>query len=261
MQNNNDSFVQSSASPAPAVLRAGAILRLLAEADGAPLSIAQLASSVGVPRSSTMNICAALVELEFVSLTRNGYVLGHGLAELAQDFMDSYSPVKRFAEACRALDPPIDATTQLATIDGGEVVYLARHDGAQMIRIASRVGGRLPANCTGLGKAMLASLSTVELEKALEVFPDPLPAMTPTSIRDMSVLRTEIDMVRERGFALDSEETTPGIVCIAVPLRSNQRLPDAFAVSASLLKADASEQKLESTATILRTLARDLALH
>lgn len=247
----------SSAAPAPAVLRAGAILHLLAAADGEPVPIARLAAAIGAPRSSTMNICAALAELKFVAATRGGFTLGRGLAELAHAYLDTFAPVQRFHEACREVGPALEATAQLATLDGSEVVYLARHDGPQLIRIASRVGGRLPANCTGLGKAMLGSLAPADLDTVLGLFPSPLPTLTEHSIGDLAALRAQIDRVRQDGYALDAEETTPGIVCVAVPLSPRQEIDAAYAISASILRVNASE---DTIAGIVDTL-RDIAAH
>jgi DNA-binding IclR family transcriptional regulator len=244
-----------SAVPSPAVLRAGAILRALAEAEGESLTVGRLAAAIGAPRSSTMNICAALAELQFVSPSRGGYTLGRGLVELAHSFIDTFAPVQGFLEACRSAAPALEATAQLATLDGCDVVYLARHDGAQLIRIASRVGGRLPANCTGLGKAMLASLRDDDLTKVLATFPDPLPQMTEASISEVSVLRQELDVVRAEGFAVDAEETTPGIVCVAVPLAREQRLDQVYAVSASILRVQATPEKIATTVETLKVVA------
>jgi DNA-binding IclR family transcriptional regulator len=246
---------QASAAPAPAVLRAGAMLRVLADAEGAPVPLGRLATAVGAPRSSTMNILAALSELGFVSASRNGYTLGRGLAELAHSFFDTFAPVQRFMETCASATPALEATAQLGTLDGFEVVYLARHDGAQLIRIASRIGGRLPANCTALGKAMLASLRDDEREKVFSAFPSPMPQMTDLSINDVDVLRGEVELVKRQGFALDAEETTPGIVCVAVPLSAEQTLDDVYAVSASILRAQATAEKVDATVDLLRALA------
>jgi DNA-binding IclR family transcriptional regulator len=206
-----------------------------------------------------MNICAALIELRFVTSSRDGYALGRGVAELAHSYFDGFAPVQRFLEACRTAAPELEATAQLATLDGPEVVYLARHDGGQLIRIASRVGGRLPANCTGLGKAMLSTLSADELSDVMATFPRPLPKLTAHSIGDVDLLKAEIEAVREKGFALDAEETTLGIVCVAVPLSDNQPLDDVYAVSASILRTQATDEKIAAVAETLRGVAAQTA--
>lgn len=135
-------------------------------------------------------------------------------------------------------------------------MYLARHDGKDLISIASRVGGRLPANCTALGKAMLGSLGQPQLDLLLDAQPEQLASLTPESISDVAALRAALVAVTENGYALDDEETTPGIVCVAVPLLPRQDIHHAYAVSASILRINASPERIESAVRLLTNLAQ-----
>jgi DNA-binding IclR family transcriptional regulator len=112
----------------------------------------------------------------------------------------------------------------LGVLDGGEVVYIERISGHQAADVPSRIGGRFPAYCTGLGKAQLAFLPRARCE---ELFAGPLAGRTPGSITDAGRLRRELDLVAERGVACDREETEPGIACVAAPVLDRRGQPVA----------------------------------
>lgn len=247
---------RGSAAPPPAILRAGNILSIVAAAGGSPIRATVLAKALGIPRSSAVNICSALLEIGLLNQGDHGYTLGHRLGELGQAYFETFSPVKAFTDYCQGLRPSLSMTVQLGTLDDFDVVYLAKHEGDQPLSIASRVGGRLPANCTALGKAMLSSLDAGQLDRVLESQSDPLPALTSRSHSTERELRLAVEESRVRGFAIDDEETTPGIMCIAVPLISPSDPMRPYAVSGSLLKTAATEANVSRAVAQLTALAR-----
>lgn len=246
---------RSSAAPPPAILRAGAILDIIANAHGVELTATAIAKLMTIPRSSAVNICDALLTIGFLNRGEHGYVLGPRLGDLGQTYFDSFAPAKSFTTYCQSLRPPLSMTVQLGTLDDFEVVYLAKHDGDQPLSIASRVGGRLPANCTALGKAMLGSLADELLDSILAAQAEPFPSLTEKSLSSSGELRSEIQVSASRGWAIDDEETTPGIVCVAVPLSSAQDQLRPYAVSGSLLKTAATEDRIAEAVNQLRSLA------
>lgn len=220
--------------------RAAVILEAIAAAER-PLGPTALAKQLGLAKSSVANVCAALTGTGLLRRTSDGYALGWRLAELGGAYLASVDEVREFHAACDALGEH-EATLQLAGLgDDLEVVYLARRDGRAVMRLASDVGRRLPANCTAVGKALLAHLSDAELDARLGEAPE-LPRLTPRSIRSVDDLRAELANVRRRGYALDLEETVEGIVCLAVPVLApiNARV----GVTATILAPHATEETL-----------------
>jgi DNA-binding IclR family transcriptional regulator len=240
------------------VLRAGAILRILSQAHGEPVTAAALAATAGMPRSSAVNICVALCEIGMAVESGRGFQLGPGLVELSQAYLSSVDPVRQFSECCRKHVPPLEETVQIAMLDGLEVVYLGRHDGRHPIQIASQVGRRLPATCTALGKAMLASLDDDALGRRL-AGAEPLPAMTRRSKTAVTELRRDLDTIRKRGHAIDDEETTEGIYCVATLVPGLPAELGRFAISASILKSRANRTRVSELADTLQRLATAIA--
>jgi len=249
-------------SVAPAVARAVAILELLAENVAVPLGLSEIARRLDIPKSSVANLCATLVDSGLLFRRDGAFSLGRKLAELGGAYLASADEVREFRDACRSLTTAAEETVQLAVLDQMEVIYLARHEGRQYIRLASEIGRRLPASCTAAGKVALATLSPADLADRLHGLAS-LPVLTTHSLRSRSELLADLETTRRRGYAIDDEETADGVVCFAVtvPGRYAELGPAAspWAVSVALLKARARDDRREQLVLDLQELSRRLA--
>jgi DNA-binding IclR family transcriptional regulator len=247
-----------SESLAPAVTRAGAILDLLAESGGQAAGPSELARRLGLPKSSIANICNALAEIGLVRRIGTGFALGRRLAELGGAYLASVDAVQEFYEACRLLPTGSEETVQLAILDDLEMTYLARHDGRQPVRLTSQIGRRLPATVTATGKAALASLDDAELDRRLAGVSE-LPALTVNSLATLGELRADLAVVRERGYAMDDEETVEGVVCYGVMIPGRRPGEGPYAASITLLKARATDERVPLLIADLHLLADRLS--
>jgi DNA-binding IclR family transcriptional regulator len=248
---------EAPGSLAPAVTRAAAILDLLAENPAVPTPLSDLARRLRLPKSSVANITGALVEAGLAERADAGFRLGRRLAELGGAYLATVDQVQQFQELANEMPIARQETLQMAVLDGLEVTYVARHDGRQPIRLASDIGRRLPASCTALGKAALASLDRADLTDRLRGVKT-LPVLTRNSHRRVADLLEDIEEVRRRGYAVDNEETAEGIVCLGVAIP--RRAADApYALSVTLLKARADDARREALLADLRRLARLLS--
>ena len=253
-----DDSAAEGESLAPAVTRAGAILDVLAENLGEAAGPSELARRLGLPKSSIANICNALADLGLVRRVGTGFALGRRLAELGGAYLASIDQVQEFYEACRMLPTAAVETVQLAVLDGLEMTYLARHDGRQPVRLTSQIGRRLPASITATGKAALASLDPEELDRRLDGITE-LPRLTERSLPTVEALRRNLDLVRERGYAMDDEETVEGVVCFGVMIPGRRPFEGPYAASITLLKARATEERVPLLVEDLRWLATRLS--
>ena len=244
----------AAASMSPAVTRAVAVLDAVAAAQGAPTGTSELSRRLRLPKSSIANICSALVETGLLRRDENGFTLGRKLAELGGAYLASTDQVHEFYRVCDELPVASEETIQLGALDGLEVTYLARHDGRQPIRLASEIGRRLPASCTAIGKAALASLSEDELTERLRGVRW-LPAMTDRSHRTVPALLDDLERVRARGFAVDDEETADGVVCFGVAIERRRAGESPYAASVTLLKARATDARRDALVADLLRLA------
>lgn len=178
-------------------------------------SLADLSRTTGLPRSTTHRMCAELVGLGLLERVDGGYRLGLRLFELGELVPRQRGLRETALPYMEDLRAATGATVHLGVLEGVEVVYLQilRTPGGP--RLPSRIGGRLPAHATGLGKAMLA-YSPAEVVAARVAAG--LPALTPRTIVTPGLLARELSSIRERGVALDREESTLGLLCTAAPV-------------------------------------------
>lgn len=106
-------------------------------------------------------------------------------------------------------------TVHLAVLDGIEVVYVQILTAPGGIRLPSKLGGRLPAHATGVGKAMMAFSDPSVLAARVEAG---LPRLTPRTICTPGALARDLAQIRAQGIAYDREESTVGVHCVAVPV-------------------------------------------
>ena len=254
----NDGDAEPGGSLAPAVTRAAAILDALAGSPTASLGPSELARRLGLPKSSIANILNAMADAGLVRRAGSGFGLGRKLAELGGAYLAAIDLVQEFYDASRELPTASDETVQLAVLDDVEMTYLARHDGRQQVRLTSGIGRRLPATVTATGKAALASLDDRELERRLATLTH-LPQLTPRSIVTVDALRADIEQVRQRGYAIDNEETIEGVTCLGIAIPARRPGEGPYAASVTLLKARATDERVAAIVDDLRSLANQLS--
>ena len=245
-------------SLAPAVTRAALVLDVLMQTAGEPVGPSELARRLGLPKSSIANICGALAEAGLVRRVGTGFALGRRLAELGGAYLATVDQVQEFYEVSRQLPTGSDETIQLAVLDGLEVVYLARHDGRQPVRLTSGIGRRLPAFSTAVGKVALASLDDADLDRRLAGLTT-LPRPTRKAHGNVDELLADIAEVRRRGYAMDDEETMEGVVCYGVLVPSRQPGEAPCAASVTLLKVRATAERVPALLADLNRLATELS--
>jgi len=131
----------------------------------------------------------------------------------------------------------------MAMMDEGKIMYIDRKEAGQSLMIRSYIGKKVPANCTALGKVMLAYLEERELEAFLEK--EELVRMTENSIVDINVLKNELKKIKNNGYAIEIEEFQKGGVCIAAPVKNHQENIIA-AISISIPKSRFLEKNKSS---------------
>lgn len=247
-----------SSERSPAVQKAGVVLDVLSR-HARPLSVSDVARAAAIPKSSAHSLLATMVTTGLVyrlDETRD-YILGSRLVELGSRFLEGTGLVELFTDAARAFVEKTGQTIQLGRLEGMEVVYLARVEGDRPIQLASRVGTRIPASTTAMGKAAMSMLTTHEIRRRYHGIRR-LPVMTDHSIRTINELLTELERIRQDGgLAIDNEESGVGFRCFGAPLFNFSGL--CYAVSTTLTttsRTASEEQEIAKALIALRTRVR-----
>lgn len=235
--------------------RAVDLLNAFTSGPGSTLSLAEIARRTGLPKATLHRLLAALDVLGLVEKTAAGYQLGIRLFELGEHVPRKQKLREAALPFLQDLFEASHDTVHLAVLDGTDAVYLERIRGHRPINVASRVGGRLPAYCTGVGKALLA----FNPEAAMKALAMPLTARTAYTITNHQVLAEEFARIRQTGIAYDREENALGIVCVAAPILIDDRAIGAISITCSAPRSDveryASAVKAAASG-IRRTIAR-----
>lgn len=239
----------------PAIRRTHDILRVLASRR-APVKASELAESCQLARSTLYLLLDCLEQRRWIERREGGYVIGIELMALGYAYLRQDGLQTAFQAAAGAFVARHNEVVQLATLDGFDVVYLAREDARRPVRLVSDLGLRLPAHACALGKALLASLPPDELAACL---PDALPRVTERSLATRAALDQELEQVRSTGLAQDQEEVATGLVCYAAYVGMTP-LGKRVAVSTSIPtdRLDAAHRR--DVMAGIRLVARDIAL-
>jgi DNA-binding IclR family transcriptional regulator len=220
------------------------------------LTLSELQERTGYPRSSLHALVRTLRDLKWVEADETGSAIGIGPHALLSGtaYLDKDPALPYAYETLEDLRAELGQTIHYARRDGAHVLYLASREPRDSVRLVSRVGRRLPAHLTALGQALLAQLTRDEVDRLL---PPDLVAYTGHTITDRAILEAEIDQVRSRGWAFESEQGTAGVACIAVAV--DYRIPATDAVSCSMPADIAVGAELERVSKAVLTHTQRLA--
>jgi IclR family acetate operon transcriptional repressor len=232
--------------------RAFTLLELLAD-DGGEVPLSRLAAGSGLPLSTIHRLLRTLVASGYVrQLPSRRYVLGPRLIHLGESSSRALG-----TWALPYLTELVDGTgetSNMAMLDGDRVVYVAQVPSRHSMRMFTEVGRRVYLHCTGVGKALLAQLPRETARELVERAG--MPRRTPRTITDVEVLMTELDRIREQGYAVDDGEQEAGVRCVAVPVLGG---PGQTALSVSGPEGRVSVEVVPQFAELLRTTAATLA--
>lgn len=204
--------------PVKAVDKALRILETLGKASE-ELGLVELSRQLAIEKSTLHRLLGTLEARGFVRRDPISlrYALGIRMLELG-------TAVTARSALARAAHPVLDRlalrsrhTVNLAVLDGDEILYVAKRESPEPLRLTVEVGRRLPAHCTALGKAMLAFRPVLEVRRLFSRRKR-LRGFTPRTITDPGKLLRHLDEVRRTGVAVDHEELIAGLRCLAAPI-------------------------------------------
>jgi DNA-binding IclR family transcriptional regulator len=173
---------------------------------------------LGVASSTAHRLLAMLSYRGFVRQdpVSKAYLPGPSLTGVAFAIFGRMDIQRSATPTMRGLSEQLRESIHIGMLDGASVHFVAAVEGPAAVRVASRLGRTMPAHCTSTGKVMLAQLSQPELRQLL---PDErLERITSRSIGSRTELEAELSRIRERGYAVNREESEEGVASVAVPI-------------------------------------------
>lgn len=240
----------------PALERANEVLHLIAR-EPDKWKMKDICKRLNISKSTMFSLLLTMEALQWISKNpTDTYSLGVHYGILGNAYFNKFELVDLFNKEAAATMPKIGESIQMASLEGSQVVYLAKINGNSPIQMVSGPGARFPAHATGLGKMLLSGLPETDIEAH---YPDlELPQLTPFTIANKEQLKTELEKIRNTGYAEDLQEGVMGFCCVAAPVYnvSSQMIA---AVSISMPQHQ-WEQKREASIEEVRQLAGRLSL-
>lgn len=197
------------------------------------LSLVELSRRSGLPKSTAHRLAEQLRAMGWLERDQRGYRVGMRLFELGGLAADQSLLRDPALPHLHALAGQTGLAVQLGVLAGDEVVYLERVI-VGSYQLPTRQGGRMPAYCTGLGKAMLA----YDDATAQQVLGAELPARASGTLSSEARLRDDLQRVRATGVAFDRQESYDGLGCVAAPIRNSGRAIGAVSVTGPIDRID-----------------------
>lgn len=220
----------SSRAGVKSAVRTVELLEYLAARHDRPARIREISAALDLPRSSAHALLRTLMAQGWVRCDDSGTLYGIGIRALlvGTSYLDGDPYLPIITPFLDELSQELDETFHVGRLDGPDVVYLATRESRQYHRATNRVGRRLPAFATALGKALLAERIGADRDRHI---PADLPAITPRTMTDRALLEEALETARVRGYATDDEENTLGLRCFAVALHYARPAQDAISAS------------------------------
>lgn len=192
-----------------------AVVDGLNELEGA--GVTELATHLDTPVSTVHGYLS--------TLEQEGYVVNDGGEyHVGVRFLEYGACARRRTDIYGTAKPEVDRlaeeTGNLANLlveEHGWGIYLHRGMGDHAVQaLDTQVGTRVSLHATAMGKAILAHLSESRVEAIIA--DRGLPRMTRRTVTDRDELHAELEVIRERGYAIDDEELVEGLRCVGVPV-------------------------------------------
>jgi len=198
----------------------------------AEMGVSDLARRLGLHKNNAFRLLATLELGGYMQQTPDTdlYHLGPRCLELGHAFARSHTLIKQARPILEELAETTGETAHLGVLRGNEVVHLDGVLSEQLVLTGLRVGERLPAHCTALGKVLLADAPRDLIDRTFDRHTD-------STLVDPAKLADELRAVAIQGYAPDLEEFAIGLRCVAAPVRdASARVIAAISLSGPSLR-------------------------
>lgn len=242
------------------VRRALAILIRLADEPFATNggSIKQLSDALQIPRSTVQRLLQPLIAYRLVAQGESDatYRLDWGVARLGASYLDALD-IRRMAHPILVeLSRMTEETVYLVIPDLPYVVYVDKVDSRYSVRMHAAVGARQPAYCTGVGKAILAYVDSAALRATIAAG---TPRHTPHTLTTLAEICADLEITRQRGYAIDNTENETDVRCCAAPI-FDYTGSVAASVSVAAPVTRLAQNRVEEISTMVTSAAREISL-
>ncbi len=227
------------------------ILSTLSESSGGG-SIIEIANELGIDKGSASRLMSTLVNYGFAekdAISRR-FFLGPQVVVLSRSLL-TRMPLREVAKPyLRELMKTTGECAHIGVLSQGKVLYIDQVESPASLRVNAEVGFMAPLHCTALGKVLLAF--------GQQPIPENLERFTESTLLIRESLRKHLEVVREKGYAVDDEEFDMGVRCIAAPIFDfREKVVGSIGISGPLTRMTSS--RMESLAEQVLSISHQLS--
>ena len=180
--------------------------------------ISDIATSLDMDKATVYRLLSTMKEIGYISqnIAMQRYSLSPKFIGLTGPTPGHQNLIEMAHPYLKRLTDLTDETACLALLSGSNVIYVDFIDSKHTINATVTIGSQYPAHTVATGKAMLAYMPVKQIEDSYK--DKELVALTPNSVKTLPVLLDDLTKVRERGYAIDNEECSKGLFCLAAPV-------------------------------------------
>lgn len=235
------------------IARTGTVLGLFT-AETPEWGVTEVATTLGVPKSTTFDLLASLAEIGLLQQTTDDrYRLGWQLLVIRRRLINSMGVNDQTQRTVAELAQHLSAAITIGACDGRGVVCVAHSSVSQTGPVLAE-GARLPGHASALGKFLIAQLPWPKVRERIEQYG--LPALTVNSVSDIDVFRQQLTCARENDLAVEHGETVIGQSCLAVGIYAREHR--VLAALSICTPTETMHARHEEFARIARKAARRL---
>jgi IclR family acetate operon transcriptional repressor len=196
-----------------------------------PLNLNDFSDGTGLPKSTLVRLLSVLSEMEYVVRVdeRPSFRLGHKVQRLASAYVSSLDLTVVAEAYLKPVALQTGQTANLGVLDGNQVLHICVAEPDRPLRFTTALGARDQLYCTGLGKLLLSELPVDQWASCLPA--EPYISFTDNTMTSLEELRRDLRRTSRRGFALDDNERSIGLRCVAVGIRIGGECLAAVSVS------------------------------
>lgn len=221
-------------------------------------NVSEISDQLGHSKSTIHDHLATLTAKQLIVRDDKRYRLGLRFVNLSQHVKNQRFDYSIIREAVDELADKTGERARFASEDYGNLVYIYEVRGSSDIGRHSQSSIQEPMHCTALGKSILAFEPQHRIDEIIEHHG--LEQRTSNTITDYDELMDELDQVRNRKFAIDDEELTRGMRCVAAPVMGDDTAIGAIGVSGPVSRLE-DNRLSDELATEVRRVANIIEIN
>lgn len=202
-------------------------------ADNGEMGLMEISAALGLHKSTVHRLLMSLIYMGYAKQdeTTQKYMLTYKVVNMAGKILEHMDILQVARSYMERLSDLSGETVHLVQREGSNILYIYKIEAkVGTIRMVSHVGMVHPMYCSGVGKAIMATLPEEEVRQIWDE--SVIEKKTEKTITDYTEMLRVLEEVKKNGYALDDEENEKGVRCIAACLRGYQKeVKYAFSIS------------------------------